>query len=567
MQTEKILTKDGKAWLKREMRPYRGYIVFLTVFSVVTTLLSLAFAYIVRYLLNSATQGAEQLLWLFSALILGLLLLRIALQTVANYQAEKLRARIVVELRSRIFSKILRSDYARLQSYHSGDLLNRLTADVQEVAADTVGLAPALVGMAVQCLGAIAALLTINPLFTAIYVVCGTMFGGITALFRKYIKKSHKEVMQAEGVVRSFMQESITSTMTVKSYSAEQKTVEKADKNGNVYYEKRMKRNVLRSSMSAVFSLLSNFGLIFAVVWCSVSVLYGGNTDYGSIVSVILLLMQLQHPFSAFSSVIPAYYARLASGERLQEIDALPHELSADNEQIDIPAIYSDMQNVSMNDITFGYGEELVFDKASAVFEKGSILCLTGASGAGKSTVFKLLLNVYKPSNGQMAIVGKERKTPLTSQYRGLFAYVPQGNFLFSGTIYENLTFFSDCTDKASLMEKVKDALQIACAEFVWDLPQGLQTPLYEGGEGLSEGQLQRLAVARAVLSDRPILLLDEATSALDGDTERRLLENIKALRNKTCLIVTHRPAALDIADGVINVEKGTMEYVEKTRE
>jgi ATP-binding cassette subfamily B protein len=355
--------------------------------------------------------------------------------------------------------------------------------------------------------------------------------------------------------------------LTVKAYGVEGKTTQKTQDLADTYFDKRLKRNNVHALMSLIYGFLSNFGLIFAVVWCSVSVLYGRNTDYGSIVSVILLLMQLQHPFSAFSSVIPAYYARLASGERLQEIDALPRELSAENGQIDIPAIYEDMQYISMQDITFGYGEELVFNQALAVFEKGSILCLTGASGAGKSTVFKLLLNVYKPKNGQMTIVGTEHKTSLTSQYRGMFAYVPQGNFLFSGTIYENLTFFSDCVDKESLMEKVKNALQIACAEFVWDLPQGLQTPLYEGGEGLSEGQLQRLAVARAVLSDRPILLLDEATSALDGDTERRLLENIKALRNKTCLIVTHRPAALDIADGVINVEKGKMEYVEKTRE
>ena len=169
---EKIALQNGKAWLKKEIRPYRVFIVFLTVFSVVTTLLSLAFAYIVKFLIDSASNGQAQLLMIFSIVILGLLLIRIALQTFANYQAEKLRAKIVVDLRKKIFSKILRSNYASVQKYHSGELINRLTADIQEVAADSVGLLPALVGMAVQCVGAITALLTINPMFTAVYVVC-----------------------------------------------------------------------------------------------------------------------------------------------------------------------------------------------------------------------------------------------------------------------------------------------------------------------------------------------------------------------------------------------------------
>lgn len=555
---EKIALQNGKNWLKKEIRPYRVFIVFLTVFSVITTLLSLAFAYIVKYLIDSASNGQAQLLWAFSAVILGLLLLRIALQTFANYQAEKLRAKIVVDLREKIFSKILYSNYASVQKYHSGELINRLTADIQEVAVDSVGLMPSLVGMAVQCVGAIIALLTINPLFTIVYVVCGCVFGGITALFRKHVKKSHKEVLEADGSMRSFMQEGISSTLTIKAYSAEEKTLEKAEKYSSTYFEKRMKRNALRASMSAVFTLLSNFGLIFAVVWCSVIVL-NGSREYGSILSIILLLMQLQHPFSAFSSVVPAYYARQASGERLQEIDALACEEVADGQIDDL--IYQKLHTISIQDLTFGYGREIIFSSANATIRKGDIVCLTGASGAGKSTIFKLLLNVYEPSSGGIyAVNSNGEKTLITAKYRDLFAYVPQGNFLFSGTIYENLTFFCNETDGEVLQDKLKAALQTACAEFVWDLPQGLQTPLGEKGIGLSEGQMQRLAVARAILSNRPILLLDEATSALDGETEHQLLQNIKLLQDKTCLIVTHRPAALEIADSVLSVEKGQIQ-------
>ena len=198
--------------------------------------------------------------------------------------------------------------------------------------------------------------------------------------------------------------------------------------------------------------------------------------------------------------------------------------------------------------------------KNCGVIKKGEIVCLTGASGSGKSTIFKLLLNVYSPTQGDIRLKGdyaQENGMPLTAQERSLFAYVPQGNFLFSGTIYENLTFFADKKENEDLNIRVEKALQTACAEFVYELPQGLQTPLNENGGGLSEGQTQRLAVARAILSDRPILLLDEATSALDGETESRLLENIRALKDKTCLIVTHRPAALNIADRILTVEDG----------
>ncbi len=556
----------GKVWLKKEMRPYRAFILFLTCLSVLSTLFSLTFAYMVRFLINSARDEDKGLLLIFAVVLLGVLLLKIGLQTASGYFAEKLRAKIVKELREKTFSKILRSEYARLQSFHSGELLNRLTSDIQEVATDTVGLMPAVVGMITQCVGAIAALLTIDPLFTGIYVVCGCIFGGLTACFRKQIKKRQKELLEADGASRAFMQESISSVITLKAYGAEEKTRLKAGELGGVYYKKRMRRNELRTAMSGIFSLLTNFGLIFAVVWCSISIL-GGNNDYGSILSVILLLTQLQHPFTAASSIIPVFYSRVASGERLNEIESLAQETLA--EKIDA-SVYGNLQEIVFENVGFHYGRETVLSGATSTIKKGEIVCLTGASGSGKSTLFKLLLHVYSPTDGSISLRGDFGETftgaeelPLTAKERALFAYVPQGKFLFSGTIYENLTFFLDNKDDVDIEERMKVALDVACAQFVWDLPQGLQTPLLENGVGLSEGQMQRLAVARAILSDRPILLLDEATSALDTQTELSLLENIRALRNKTCLIVTHRPAALSIADKILSVENGKI-YVKE---
>lgn len=556
MKAEKV-TANGKLWLKKQMCSYRASIILLTALTVVATASSLGFAYLVQYLINSAGDGKDKLLWSFAAVLLGLLLLKILLKTIDAFYAEKLRAKMITELRRKTFSKILRSEYAQITEYHSGELLNRLTSDITEVAGYTVGLLPSIVGMSVQCLGSIIALLTIDPLFTGLYVVCGAAFGGIAALFRKQLKKHHKEVLKADGEHRAFMQEGLSSIMTLKAYSAEDKADEKADGLGRNYYSKRMKRNVLRSSMNGVFNLLSNAGLILAVVWGAVNILKDpANCDYGSILSVILLLMQFQQPLTSFSTVIPAYYARLASGDRLAEIEDIPSENICNQKQL------VDFNEISFDNVAFSYGREEILKNVNFSLKKGEIVCLRGASGSGKSTVFKLLLNVYKPNEGKMFLHAGKDSFVLSETNRNLFAYVPQGNFLFSGTIYENLTFFSEETQVND--EKIRNALSVACAEFAYELPDGLNTPLMERGAGLSEGQLQRLAVARAILSDKPILLLDEATSALDNDTERRMLENIKALENKTCLIVTHREAALSIADKVWSVENLTINEKKK---
>ncbi len=558
---EKQTRTSGKAWLKKETRHYNGNVYFLTVLSVSVTVFTLAFAYLVRYLINSASEKNETKLWIFSAILLGTLLCKILLKTLSGFFSERLRTKMYSELRTRLFSKILRSDYARVQSYHSGELLNRLTGDVQEISVDTAGLLPTVAGMVVQCLGAIAALLTIDPLFTGIYVVCGGIFAGLTALFRRQIKKRHKEVLEADGKTRSFMQEGLSSVMTVKAYNAEGKATKKAKALSAVYYDKRMRRNALRSEMNFIFTMLSNFGLIFAVVWCSVSVLQG-NEDYGSILSVILLLMQLQQPLTSFSSVLPVYYSRIACAERLAEIEDIPVEESA-KESGEIQKLYDNLTAIHFRNLYFSYDRDSILKGASNFVRKGEIVCLTGPSGAGKSTIFKLLLNVFAPSQGEIALETKDGGSlSLSVAERGLFAYVPQGNFLFSGTIYENLTFFTQEEGRTLSEEEVENALRIACAEFIYDLPQGLQTKLAEGGEGLSEGQLQRLNVARAILSNRPILLLDEATSALDGETERRLLENIRQMQDKTCFIVTHRPAALEIADRIVSVERGLIQDI-----
>ena len=554
---KKRTTEKGKAWLKREMRPYAPFVFFLSVLTVLISALSITFAYLIQYLINSATSGNQKGLIIFAAVLLGVLLLKILLQALNAYFSERSRARIVSELRTKTFKNLLKSDFAKVSEYHSGELMNRITSDVGEVASDTIGLTPSMVGLLVQCVGAIAALLTLDPLFTAIYAFCGLIGGGISAAFRRLIKKHQKEFLEADGQVRSYMQESFSSILTVKAYAAEERSSQKAGELSENYYRKRMKRSVLRTFMQTVFALLSNVGLIFAVVWCSVGLLSGRITDFGSVLSIVLLLNQLQHPFATVSAIIPVYYSRMTSAERLQELYEIPEEDAAIGHS---NVTYDELKGFVFKDVSFDYGREMVLRNASCRLGKGEIVCVTGPSGSGKSTLFKMLLHVYSPVEGEVFLSTTAGEVPLTSSERSLFAYVPQGNFLFSGSIYENLTFFAEKEEETVMRNKVCEALKFACAEFVFELPDGLDTSLTERGGGLSEGQLQRLAIARAFLSGRPVLLLDEATSALDGDTERKVLENIASMRDKTCILVTHRPAALSIADAVLEIKDGAIE-------
>lgn len=552
---------ESEVWLKNTLRPYRYTVFMLTALNVSGVLFSLAFSYLAQYVINYGADKNKQGLLAFSAILLVVLLTRVLLNTITGYYAEKSRAKMTVGLRQRVFSRTLYADYRTSEHYHSGDLLNRLTSDVSEVVAATVYIVPGLAGTIIQSVGAACALLSLDSLFTFVFIVGALAANGALALLKKRIKRYHKEVMEADGESRAFMQESSVSALTLKAYGLEEKTAEKSERILEKYYEKRMKRNRLNAFTSGSFSLLSGIGMIFAVIWCGIGIMKG-TLDPGKTLSIVLLLGQLQRPLNSLSSILSLYYARAASGERLAEIDKQTNDSLSEKRKEASKENYSRLKTLEIRDITFGYGDKKIFDGASATIEKGAFTCITGESGAGKSTLFKLLLNVYTSEKGGIYANENTDVRLLSDPSRSLFAYVPQENFLFSGSIGENLVFFANETDESVLNEKLDRALDTACAGFVRSLPDGLNTVLSEHGKGLSEGQKQRLAVARALLSEHPILLLDEATSALDEETEIRLLENLKNLSDKTCIIVTHRPAALTIADCVLHVKNGKIETI-----
>ncbi len=538
----------GKIWLSRNILKYRPWVIMLTVLTVLATACSVGFAYLSGSLINSATSKNAQLLRILAFVVLTLLVARIAFRAIINYFTEKCRATIITDLRGKLFKKVLKSNYASVKDYHSGDIVTRITADTAEIAGTTVSILPQTVGMIIQILGAIMALFVIDVWFTLFFVAGGVVIVSISAFLRKRTKWYYKEIMSADGQSRSFMQESVLSSLTVKAFGAEEKTAEKAEEILSKYKKRRIGRAKLNSFVGVLYSVVTNLGLVLAIIWCAFGIMNG--MEYGSVLSIVLLMEQLQRPLNTVSAIMPAYYSRQASAERLCEIDNLEEE----NLSLESPISYDQIKSLSVENVVFAYDKDLVLDGVSFNFEKGKMTCICGVSGAGKSTLFKLLLGVYKPESGSVSFKCEDRDVEIDSKFRSLFAYVQQGNFLFTGSIYENLTFFASEQDKQNLYDKVEKAIESACAEFVYDLPNGLDTMLTEQGGGLSEGQRQRLAVARALISNRPILLLDEATSALDDETERRLISNIKAMQDKTVIIISHRQFVIENADKIIRL-------------
>ena len=319
----------------------------------------------------------------------------------------------------------------------------------------------------------------------------------------------------------------------------------------------KLKRNRWSIFANTGFSAVFSGGFLFALLWSGVR-LCTGSITFGTLTALLQLVNQVQMPVSNLSGIMPKYYAMLASAERLMELSSLPDD-TALNPPCEKQALWDSFTGLHLRDVSFSYGRNPVLQDVQLSLPRGEFAVLSGISGIGKSTLFKLLLGVLKPDAGKVEIETAAGALSADKTTRALFSYVPQGNLLFSGTVRENLCFVkADATE-----EEIDRAVRVSCAdEFLRELPEGLDTRLGEGGRGLSEGQMQRLAVARAVLTDAPVLLLDEATSALDAQTERRLLQNLKALPGKTCLLISHKTAALDVCDRVIEIRDGRVQIL-----
>ena len=532
-------------------------VLLLCILNILSAVSSLSITIATRGLIDGATAHVGSRTVFYAVLmVLAVLLIR-GLSLLSGLWKVKTDALLSKELRTMMMKEILQKQYAPLSGYHSAELVNRMLSDVNVVKSGVLEIVPGIVGMVVSFLGASLILIKMDWRFVAV-LVAGASFGtGLMLLFRRPMKSRHRAVQESQGRFQSILQETCGNLRLVKASGSEERMERQVEKRLDIFQSAKLRRGYFSACMNNGVNLMFQLGWLFCMLWGCFGI-YQGRLTYGMLAALIQLVGQIQGPIASAAGVAAQAYGTISSAERIKELLDLPKE--AEFEGVSGKELYENLTEIKLENLSFSYGRETenVLENVNLTIRPGDFAAVTGISGGGKSTLFQLLLGIYRPTGGKVlfglrdltnsSVIWEE----VSARTRPLFAYVPQGNTLFSGTLRENLAMFTDeATD-----EEIMEAAKLACIDrLISELDDGLNTVIGERGIGLSEGQAQRVAVARALLGRAPILLLDESTSALDEETEARLLQNIASLKEKTCLIVTHRKAALGICDYRIHIE------------
>lgn len=537
MKRKNRLSKSTLQYLKDVTGNKKLYFLILMIVQILQGISGVCFALLLKSVIDSAVIHDGRLLVQNILLFIGLIVLQMIFSALLRYYNELSKATFENNCKARLFEQLLHRDYSSISSIHSAEWMNRLTSDTVVVSSGLTEIVPGLAGMAAKMLGALSMIILMEPRFVFVIGIGGILMVLLTTVFRKKLKAYHKIVQEKDGKVRIFLQEHLHSLMIIKVFTTEKHTYNESLKTMEEHKQARMEKTCFSNVCNVGFSFMMNGAYVLGAIY-SVIGIYRGTVSYGTLMALLQLISQIQAPFANITIYIPKYHAMIASSERLLEIEKSCMDIEENNG-------IKDFESISLEHIDFSYekSREVILKDFNFHLEKGECIGFTGPSGCGKSTVLKVLLSLYPITSGTKTILCDGKSELLTSGYRHLFSYVPQGNQLMSGTIRDVVTF-----SNANNEEKIWEALEIACAsDFVRKLPDGLDTKLKEQGSGISEGQMQRLAIARAIYSNRPILLLDEATSALDVKTEKQVLSNLKAMKDMTVIIVTHRLEALSI--------------------
>ena len=553
---KKSSDKKTLIWIFKRTKRYLPMVGVISVLAAVDSLTFVALALISKNILDVATGNLDSSILKQGIYLFTIIAIQISTLVIRSLLNTYTQSKMIISIRKYLFSLVCKRKYSEITEYHSGDLLNRFTSDAEVVVSGVTGIIPSVVAMAAKIIGGLSALIVLDARIAIIILVLGVSVPAIGRMINKKYKKLHKDVQRTEGKTRAFMQECFENIVVVKTFVSETPFLKR--------FSDYMRENFAIKMKRAKISVATNFGLyaFFTVGYYTVLVwgagqIAGGAITYGTLMAFLQLVSQLRAPLQNVSGIMPQYYSALASAERLMETEEGNNDLPPVSED-KLDNIKNNFNSIQINDITFAYKDEVILNKCNFTAERGKITAITGESGSGKSTIFKIILGLYDPQNGNITI---NDDIILDTSMRGLFAYVPQGNMVLSGTIRENITL---CNPDISEEELIKAAKSADIYDLISSLPEGFDTVVSERGGGLSEGQIQRISIARALLTDAPVLLLDEATSALDETTETTVLQNIKELSGKTILFVTHRNTSLKVCDKIIHVEDKKFQVIKE---
>ena len=545
-----VFRSPGLAAVYRWSKGVHMKVLLVCLLTVAATVSSLGLTMATKGLVDGAVSSNMQALRRFGMMLAGIILLQHALSALRALLRIGASADLQKNLQGMLVREILSKSYPGVKGYHSGELVNRVFSDVSVIRGGVMDILPNVVSILVSFAGAAAILIAMDWHFVIMMIIGGLLGLVLVLLFRAPMKRRHKRMQEAEGALHAAAQETLENIRLIKASVSEERSMKQIRASQEVLRTEQIRQGRFSFRMNNSMGLVFDFSWLFCMVWGCYNI-YRGNLTYGSLAAMIQLIGRIQSPIANAVGIAAQVYGVSSSAERLLELTDLPDE----EQGISL----KDFDEISLDNITFKYddGVEEVLQSINWTIRKGDFMALTGMSGGGKTSLFQLLLGIYKPTSGRIVFRQGDVTADASRGTRPLFAYVPQGNTLFSGTLRDNLTMFTDsATD-----EEISIAVKAACIDHVV-ADVGLDAVLGERGVGLSEGQGQRVAVARALLSKAPILLLDEATSALDEKTEARLLENISKMRDKTVIIVTHRRAALAICDYTLHIADGKMTLI-----
>ncbi len=524
-------------WLWLRWSGNRLQAILNALIGIADVVLSLAQVWAVKHAIDVASGSERGSMYLAVGVMAVLILCGFAINIAGVWVRNILGVRAQNLMQQQMLDRILQSRWHSRSHHHSGDILNRLEFDVSTVVTFLTETIPSTISVVLMFMGAFFCLFSMDRMLAVVLVAIIPLFLAVSKIYMNQMRRLTRLVRDSDSRVQSAMQETVQHRMVIKTLEACGDMVERLE-----HTQAQLRKNVVRRTSFSVFSnFILNFGFalgyLIAFLWAAVR-MSAGTLTFGGMTAFLQLVNKIQAPARSLTKLAPAFVGVFTAAERLMELEEEPIEEQGN------PICLAAPCGLRINDISYRYedGTRDVISHLSFDFRPGSCTAILGETGAGKTTLVRMLLALMSPQQGNITIYNAEEELMLSPLMRCNFVYVPQGNTLMSGTIRDNLRLGKrDATEK-----EMCEALSKSCADFVFTLPNGLDTRCGEQGGGLSEGQAQRIAIARALLRNRQIMVFDEATSALDGDTECRLLRNILADNEHTVIFITHRPAVLE---------------------
>lgn len=534
-------------WLWRAWRGNQLQAILNAAIGLLSVVVSLAQVWAVQHAIDVASGHAEGSIYWSVGVMALLVLCGFALRICSIWVRNILGIKAQNRMQQRMLDRILRSEWTGKESHHSGDVLNRLEQDVGTVVSFLTETIPNTISVVAMFVGAFLYLFSMDKVLAFVIVGIIPVFVLLSKLYIGQMRSLTRQVRDSDSKVQSVLQETIQHRMLIKTLESDSVMVDRLESTQSELRNRVVKRTA--------FSVVSNFilnagfsvGYLIAFLWAALR-MADQTLTFGGMTAFLQLVNRIQGPARDLTRLAPVFVGVFTAAERLMELEENPLEEQGDPIPLTAPC------GVRLEHITYAYddGDINVIEQLDFDFYPGSCTAVLGETGAGKTTLIRLILALLHPNEGKVILYNQQEQRELSPLMRCNFVYVPQGNTLMSGTIRDNLRLGKlNATE-----EEIKTALEMSCASFVMELPDGLDTVCSEAGGGLSEGQAQRISIARALLRNRPIMLFDEATSALDPETERQLLHNILSNHDKTVIFITHRPAVVDYCDQTLHLQK-----------